>query len=299
MNRIVYVPGKNPKPHPREHETQLWRCLLAGVQHANPEVAEQLRRREETLALVSWNYRYYGRYKSMEEDLPWIDILLDKSGPSEQDKREAGHWRNKSARILYSLVDQLHFLINLIPDPTLRASIKDTEHYFFNLKECADSVREMLKQTLRQMFSTDDRILLIGHSMGSIIVWDSLWELWHGEENPGRVDMFLSLGSPLGMRYVRERLLGAKAGLEHRYPGNIKQWINIASVGDLTALDRGVRNDYRKMEKLGLVEFIRDEYKDVYNWFRNEKGLNVHRSYGYLANPDVGKVIADWWQLGQ
>ncbi|MFV1997404.1 MAG: hypothetical protein ACC641_05265 [Acidiferrobacterales bacterium] len=299
MNRIVYVPGKNPKPRPREHKSQLWRCLLAGVQHANPGVADQLHQHKESLHLVPWNHRYYGRYKPIEEDLPWIDVLLEKPGPSGQDKHEADHWRNKSARILYSLVDQLHFLINLIPDPALRASIKDTEHYFFNLKECADSVREILKEALRKMFSADDRILLIGHSMGSIIAWDSLWELWHGEENPGRVDLFLSLGSPLGMRYVRERLLGARAGLEYRYPGNIKQWINIASVGDLTALDRGVRNDYRKMEKLGLVDSIRDEYKDVYNWFRNEKGLNVHRSYGYLANPDVGKAIADWWQRGQ
>ncbi len=299
MNRIVYVPGKNPKPHPREHESQLWRCLLAGVQHANPEVAEQLRQHKEALHLVSWNHRYYGRYKSIEEDLPWIDRLLEKSGPSELDKREAEHWHKKTARVLYNLGDRFPSLINLIPDPTVKASIKETEHYFFNLKECADSVRELLKESLRQMFSAGDRVLLIGHSMGSIIAWDSLWELWHGEENPGRVDLFLSVGSPLGMQYVRDRLLGARAGPEHRYPGNIRQWINIASIGDLTALDRGVRNDYRDMEKLGMVDSIRDQYKDVYNWFRNEKGLNVHRSYGYLANPDVGKVIADWWQQSQ
>jgi pimeloyl-ACP methyl ester carboxylesterase len=296
MNRIVYVPGKNPKPHPREHESQLWRCLLAGVQHADHEVAEQLRQHKEALHLVSWNHRYYGRYKSIEEDLPWIDTLLEKSGPSELDKREAAHWHKKTARVLYTLGDYFHFLINLIPDPGVKASIKETEHYFFNLKECADSVRELLKEPLRQMFSAGDRILLIGHSMGSIIAWDSLWELWHGEENPGRVEMFLTLGSPLGMHYVRDRLLGARAGPEHRYPGNIKQWINIASVGDLAALDRGVRNDYRDMETLGLVDSIRDEYKDVYNWFRNERGLNVHRSYGYLANPDVGKSIAEWWR---
>lgn len=299
MNRIVYVPGKNPKPHAREYQQQLWRCLLAGVQHANADVAEELRRQESCFHLVAWNHLYYGRYRSLEEDIPWIDTLLKKHGPSEADKHEANHWRIKTARVLYTVVDYFHFLINLIPDPALKASIKGTEHYFFNLKKCGVGVRELLKDPLRKMLADGDRILLIGHSMGSIIAWDSLWELWHGEENPGRVDTFLSLGSPLGMRYVRDRLLGARAGLEHRYPGNIKQWINIASVGDLTALDRGVRNDYHDMEKLGLVDSIRDEYRDVYCWFRNKKGLNVHRAYGYLVNPSVGHAVAEWWQQGK
>ncbi len=298
MNRIVYVPGKNPKPHPREHQQQLWRCLLAGVQRVDADVADALRRQEDAFHLIAWNHFYYRRYKSIEEDLPWIDALLKKSGPSEMDKHEAEHWRRRTARVLYSLIDHLHFLINLIPDPSIKTNIKGTEHYFFNLKKCADGVREMLKKTLRQMFADGDRVLLIGHSMGSIIAWDSLWELWHGEENPGRVD-FLTLGSPLAMRYVRHRLLGALAEPEHRYPGNIMQWTNIASVGDLTALDRGVRNDYRQMEKLGLVDSIRDEYEGVYNWFRNQEGLNAHRSYGYLANSSVGQAIAQWWQKGQ
>ncbi len=299
MNRIVYVPGKNPKPHPREHQRQLWRCLLAGVQHANADVAEELRQHEDVFHLVAWNHLYYGRYKSMEEDLPWIDALIQKPGPSEEDIHDANHWRIKTARALYTLIDHFHVLINLIPNPSIKASIKGTEHYFFNLKQCADRVRELLKDSLRKMFADGDRILLIGHSMGSIIVWDSLWELWHGEENPGRVDSFLSLGSPLAMHYVRDRLLGARAGPEHRYPGNIKQWINVASVGDLTALDRGVRDDYREMEKLGLVASIRDEYQDVYCWFRNQDGLNVHRSYGYLVHPSVGQAVAEWWQQGQ
>jgi hypothetical protein len=24
--------------------------------------------------------------------------------------------------------------------------------------------------------------------------------------------------------------------------------------------------------------------------------LNCHRSYGYLVNPAVGNIIADWWK---
>ena len=60
---------------------------------------------------------------------------------------------------------------------------------------------------LRGMLAEGDRILLNGHSMGSIIAYDSLWELWHGEGNQSKVDLYLTLGSPLGMHYVRRRLL--------------------------------------------------------------------------------------------
>ncbi len=299
MNRIIYIPGKNPKPQSREHQQQLWRCLLAGVRHANANVAEELRQHEDNFHLVAWNHLYYGRYRSMENDIPWIDALIQQPGPSEEDVRDADHWRRKTARVLYNLVDHLHFLIDLIPNSAIKANIKGTEHYFFNLKKCAEGVRDMTKNPLREAFVAGDRILLIGHSMGSIIAWDSLWELWHGEENSGRVDLFLSLGSPLGMRYVRDRLLGAKAEPEHRYPGNIRRWLNIASVGDLIALDGGVSGDFDEMKRLGLVDSIEDENQGVYCWFRNNEGLNVHRSYGYLANPNVGKAIADWWQQGQ
>ena len=78
--------------------------------------------------------------------------------------------------------------------------------------------------------------------------------------------------------------------------GNIRRWKNIASVGDLVTLDIMVRDDYQTMIERGLTESIEDECKDVYNYFRDEGGLNVHRSYGYLVNKVVGRTIAHWWQ---
>jgi hypothetical protein len=64
----------------------------------------------------------------------------------------------------------------------------------------------------------------------------------------------------------------------------------------LTALDQGVADDFGEMVEKGLIESIQDEYKNVYNYFRNEDGLNVHRSYGYLVNRFVGRAIANWWR---
>ena len=49
------------------------------------------------------------------------------------------------------------------------------------------------------------------------------------------------------------------------------------------------------MVKHKYVGSIEDRVKGVYNFYRDDKGLNVHKSYGYLANPVVARVITDWW----
>jgi len=139
------------------------------------------------------------------------------------------------------------------------------------------------------------RVMIIGHSMGSVIAYDALWELTHIEKNPGRVDLFLTLGSPLGMRFTQERLMGAHASGKRRYPHNIRRWMNVTAQGDLTALDPILCDDFKAMQKLGLIESITDFNRGIFNYFRNENGLNVHRSYGYLANPRVGEIICRWW----
>lgn len=293
---IVFVPGKNPKPHPREHLAQLWRCLVEGVRRVDKEAAKELRGARDDFHLVAWNHLYYGHYKSLEGDLPWIDTLIRQPGPTVDDRRLADNWRRRSARLFYQVADDLPFLIPLVPTRAIREAIKETARYFQNRDGIADRVREKAKVLLRSLFAGDERILLIGHSMGSIIAYDSLWELWHGEANPGKVDLLLTIGSPLGIHYVRKRLLGANASEDRRYPGNIRRWINIASVGDLTALDQGIEDDFHPMLERGHSLVIHDEYEGVYNYFRNEEGLNVHRSYGYLVNPFVGRAIARWWR---
>ena len=37
-NKILFVPGKNPKPLPDAHRALLWRCLLRGVQLIDPAI---------------------------------------------------------------------------------------------------------------------------------------------------------------------------------------------------------------------------------------------------------------------
>lgn len=289
---IVFIPGKNPKPQPEQHKALLWRTLLEGVRRAEPQSVSAVQQ-EVRFELAAWNHLYYQQEKDISRDLPWIDLLINTHGPSEMDIRQAKHCHNKIDRYLYMLGDLFPVLIKLLPRH-MRMSAEELNRYFHNTDNIASQVRELVKDILREAFKQGDRILLIGHSMGSVIAYDTLWELNHLEQLKGKLNL-LTLGSPLGMRYVQQRLLGHEQPLAKRYPGNIHDWHNLSAVGDLVALDQEVHDDFIEMLEYDKVDNIVDHCTGIYNYFRNEEGLNCHRSYGYLVNPAVGKLIAQWW----
>jgi hypothetical protein len=227
--------------------------------------------------------------------VPWIELLCRKTGPDVQDVRHALSWRHKPVRFLYTVADLFPALIPLLPNPAVKNTVRETERYFQNHDNIGSHVRELVKAPLREMFAVGDRVLLIGHSLGAVIAYDALWELTHVENNAGRVDLLLTLGGPLGMHFVQDRLLGFR-NHERRFPCNVRRWINIAAHGDLTALDPEIRNDFLPMLEQGCTESIEDWHRGVFNFFRNEQGLNEHRSYGYLVEQHVARTVCTWWQ---
>ena len=295
--RIIYVPGKNPKPPTEEYRRQLLRALWRGVERVDSAAAQAIEKAADDFMLIAWNPLYYQSHKPLDKDLPWIDVLLKQLGPTKADVLEAVSYRRRFAWLLYTIADIFHFLIPMLPDQAMKRTVLETARYFSNEGGIGEQVRELLKAPLRRMLAAGEHILIIGHSMGSVIAYDTLWELSHIEKNPGRVD-FLTLGSPLGMRFTQQRLRGVREKDRQRYPHNIRHWANITSQGDLIALDPTLRGDFKAMLELGLVESITDGNGGIFNYFRNDQGLNVHRSYGYLVNPRVGEVIARWWKQG-
>ncbi|MDT0353377.1 alpha/beta fold hydrolase domain-containing protein [Pseudonocardia charpentierae] len=88
--------------------------------------------------------------------------------------------------------------------------------------------------------------VLIGHSLGSVVALEYLRR--HPEH---RLDLFLTLGSPLGLRMVRSRLPDPLPGADTSagVPGNVARWINVrdprdpvACAGDLVRLWPGVQD---------------------------------------------------------
>lgn len=291
---IIFVPGKNPKPEETQHRELLWRTLIEGVRRADSVTAGTLQARYAQFHLIGWNYLYYHQYKDITRDIPWIDALINKHGPTQQDIRDANSWHTGLERLMLTLCDHLPFLLRLLPEE-VRSTAHEIDRYFNNTDHVASAIRGLLTQTLRPMLERQEDVLLIGHSLGSVIAYDTLWELSRQDGVKGKVD-FLTLGSPLGMHYVQRRLLGMGGQATKSYPDRIRRWINLSAEGDVAALNRNFNESFHTMLEQGLVESIEDHSHGIYNFFRSDEGLNCHRSYGYLVNPAVGSIIAGWWK---
>ena len=291
---IIYIPGKNPKPEAAQHRALLWKTLLEGVRRIDTAVASDLQVHDTQFHLISWNHFFYHTYKDITPDIPWVDALLNKHGPSEQDIQEVQSWHYRLDRLLFNLADHMNFIIPMLPDEVKNAA-SEINRYFNNVDNVASEIRKLLKQTLRPLIERNEQVLLIGHSLGSVIAYDTLWELTHQDKVHGKVD-FLTLGSPLGMHYVRRRLMGMNGNQKKSYPKLIRRWINLSSEGDVIALERNFHDTFKDMLENGLLDSIEDHSQGIYNYFRNEGGLNCHRSYGYLVNPATGSIITDWWK---
>jgi hypothetical protein len=292
---IIFVPGKNPKPAVDQHQSLLWRTLLEGVRRAEPQIFEKLQHHSESFVLAAWTYLYYQQTRDISRDLPWIDTLLNTHGATPEDIREARSWHRKLDRLKLTILDMFPAVIALLPK-SVSATVKETNRYFKNKDNIACDIREVLKQQLRPMLENKEKILIIAHSLGSVIAYDTLWELSHIEKLSGKIDCLLTIGSPLGMNYVQRRLLGNERKEKLKYPTNIYNWINVSATGDKVAVDRILAKDFAEMINLGIINSIEDYCDGIYNFFHNEQGLNCHRSYGYLVNPVVGNVIANWWK---
>ena len=291
---ILYVPGLRPKPEYSLHREQVLRCLLEGVRRIDPDTADEMAQDEHCFDIVSWTYEFYGTHRDINLDLADIEAVLRQKQAAAEDREIATSWKRRFLRSLYGAADHLPFLIPHFADEEVELQLRDLHRYAKNEGDIAEIVRRAVKIPLRAAASAGRPILLYGHSMGSVIGYDTLWQLSHEPEEEIRIDLMLTTGSPLGQRLIQRRLKGfRKQGVE-RFPGNIRRWINIAAIGELTAIDMTLNNDFGEMIRLGLVEDIED--LETYNYYRMNGVLNVHAEYGYLVNEVAANVIRKRWR---
>ncbi len=282
-----------PKPPQRPHKRELLRTVVAGLAWTCPEAARLLRDNEDLFTLVSWTHRFYGCYRDVALDIAGVERLLHEPEPTAEDRREIDSAARRVRRLWHLVGDALPFLGRLVARPELRLTMTEVLRYFNDDDGVASEIRELLKAVLQQAWQADERVLLIGHSLGSVIAYDALWELSHEDRDSRRVELFMTLGSPLSTRFIRRSLRGADRDGAERFPTNIDRWVNYAAKGELTAL-RPMQPYYSRMlATSGGLESIEDEL-EIYNHFRGPRGLNVHMSYGYLINPAVASRIGEW-----
>jgi hypothetical protein len=271
----------------------LFRCLLAGLRRHDEKVALDIAANLHCFDIVSWTYDFYREHRDIGLDEAAIEAVIVQAEASAEDLAEASSWTRRLARLAFSAADVMPFLIRYITNDRLELHLRDLRRYQLNENEIAEHTRQMLKLPLRSATESGRPVLLIGHSMGSVIAWDSLWQMSHNDRDQVRIDTLLTMGSPLGQRFVQRRLHGFHEKGSERYPLGVDRWVNLAAVGDLTAVDPELADDFGGMVDRGLVSTIDD--RELHNYFRLDGVLNVHAEYGYLANPVTAGIVADWW----
>lgn len=290
---IIFVPGIRVKPTAEEQQAQLRACLRHSLGCSGNPACNQL---ADRLQVVGWSYGFYGEHGDIGPDLPGITALLEEAGNPAEDYAEARSFGRRFIAAMYAIADRFPILSSLFATRRMETRMQEINRYFRSPGGEGERAREMVKQALRQAWQQDRRVLLMGHSFGSVIAYDALWELSHADDpqiHRGVVDLFVSMGSPLTMNYIRRRLKGAGREGSLRYPVNISRWLNLAAVGEVTALDRHMSQCFQGMLALGLVREINDNL-EVLNRFRGPAGLNVHKCYGYLASPTVAQAVSEF-----
>jgi len=291
---VLYIPGLFPKPEPGVHKVALRRCLIEGARRIDPQIADEIANNERSFDVVAWTYDFYREHRDFSLDAAAVDTLIEQAKATEQDVVEASSVGKRMLRWIHRVGDLFPFLIPHLASERVELHMRDLRRYVRNVNGIGEHTREMLKMSLRAAHESHRPVLLIAHSMGSVIAYDSLWEMSHDGRDELRLDVFLTMGSPLGQNYLQRRILGHGLSGIPRYPQNIRRWINLAAAGDMTAIDPQLKDDFGEMLDLDIVECIDDI--EIFNFFRLEGELNVHAEYGYLINNVTAGIITDWWR---
>ena len=149
-----------------------------------------------------------------------------------------------------------------------------------------DCIQTQLMSILREQRKKD--IMIIAHSMGSIIAYDVLKQL----ENELAIDTLVTLGSPLGLSTIQRRLHpGTQSGNKKNFnlitPQNIRRfWFNFADPEDKVAMDYRLADDFAANE-FGVkpLDYL------VHNNYELHGERNPHKIYGYLRAKQVADCI--------
>jgi hypothetical protein len=289
--RIIFVPGLSPKPAAETYRAQLLRVLLAALESARPRAARALAARPEAFVLVEWTHLFYPEPRDVALDLPGVERLLTQP-PTAEDRHEVSSWTHRLDMLARTVGDAVPLLSGLA-SAAIRAQLDDVARYQRDDAGIGTAIRRLVGQQLEAAWAARERLLLIGHSLGSVICYDALWDLGRERRAERRVNLFVTLGSPLATHVIRRGLRGRGLHGADAYPRNIARWANLTARGDTTALYPRLEPRFRAMRELGLVESIED-YVDLENCFHGANGVNAHEAYGYVFQPTLAGLVGDF-----
>jgi len=184
----------------------------------------------------------------------------------------------------------------------IEQKLRDLYYYYDPNRQIPgrDGQRDQARRVLmNELMSTlvplkGERLMLIAHSMGTIIAYDVLRDL--GQREPSfPVHRFVTIGSPLGLPYVKAKIYSERsyASVPVRTPTVVRErWVNYADRRDPVAVDTHLRDDFGPNDSN-----IRVEDDLIINDYVTPAGESKpHKSFGYLRTPELSEHIRDFLQ---
>jgi len=293
---IMGIHGLGNKPPSRILKTWWNKAISEGLrQIQHPGVFFRLE-------LVYWADIFHPTPLNVHETDPKSSLFIEFPYATATDfsEKPPGKWRRRVLDFLERQMDQIFLKKDKTPpfqsvtNLIIRHYFKDLDLYYSaTVKDENDQdvpARDVIKQRLIRMLRKfqDKDILLIAHSMGSIIAYEVLCSLAQ-ELN---IDTLVTIGSPLGQPLVMSKFLAeffpnqediSKPGT----PENVKnQWFNLSDLGDHVAMNYNLADDYMENSAgIGPQDQV------VFNNYVYQNKRNPHKSYGYLRTPEFAEII--------
>jgi hypothetical protein len=170
-----------------------------------------------------------------------------------------------------------------IKRPMMRVLLRDVHHYLFNSSHSPRPGSDFkVRDEVRKRFVGDlggvdgGPHVVVAHSLGSVIAYDCLKRV----ADTKRVDMLITLGTPLGLSEVQHKLK-PEWSKDDGYPDELPRWVNVVDRLDpVCAADPIITNDYRRKRKPEVVDEV-----------VSNGGAFRHPSGKYFRQPVVQEAV--------
>lgn len=303
---IIGIHGLANKP-PADVLSQWWKSAISEGLEKNCGISKP----EFDFRMVYWAGNLYKSPMHRDADY-WFDKLYNDEPyepvPKEELKEHVDNWTDNLAsatrggvgKILDSLKD--HFKMDDFADWVLGKLAKDLHLYYegdniSNGSGGVGSAQAVLRGALARVLEEEKgkEIMLIAHSMGTIIAYDVLRDLGMPGVNSGvTVRDFVTIGSPLGLPHVHHKIKEERGyDARTRTPSVVTgSWTNFADRKDPVCADIHLADDYE--ENNSRIKVKDDVVLNTYHKPGDLDARNHHKSYGYLRTPECSEKIREF-----